>query len=817
MRPRSTRASEVGDRPDRTARQQKETRNSLHGCWLGCALLLFFFGRLLCGSLELSKTADESSHIASGYTVLARQLDGVWTVPLRGHPLLVDAWLALPVYAGQPDIPLEALQGWRTNYSQYVASFSAYLDQGRSALFVARVQVMLLATLLAATVWRWATDMWGQGAGWLALGVLVLDPSLLAHARLATNDVGLVTIGTLALYSAWRWMQHSTWQRALSTGALLACTMLAKGSGVLWAAAAGLMMLSVLVQPSQEDAGLAKRWLRLLAQVASAGLLSLFLLWASYGFEWGQVGDLQISLPAHTYWEGLLFHPNVVGQRWVYAFGLRTSGRWWWYFPLAFVIKNPLSLLIAVGVSLWANLIWLKRRQLWGLSLFPLLYVAAAMVVGLNVGYRHMLPIHPFLYLTIAGGLTQLVKHLPAGPQRRARIVRVLVVAGLAWLGGWYVVSSVQIYPYEIAYFNELFGGPETAYRYLADSNLDWGQTDYVRDAYVQANPDTRVDPPTNKFNPEPGRYIVGASHLHGVGMADPYAYEWFRHQVPEQVIDYSLLVYDVPGCEIGWVAQCDQPRTPLNEGTIAEGIGREDARIVQFDCTRTWVYPGGGKDAGLFALHGDLVASHQLCLPNQIPCMPVLVDPFVARRLAQGRVYFEQEYGNRGVPFVLYEMPAHTLPFRAVAQGPVTYAAFPDTVPGALDLDRPLDDSILLEGQLAFLGAGVYRDAEMLDVETWWQGIGGPIARPFAVMGHLLTPEGQVIGQWDGLGISPLALGPGDIIVQRHRFLAPPAGETWLRTGVYWTDTMQRWSVDDERSSHELSVDMLLIRLKVE
>ena len=165
----------------------------------------------------------------------------------------------------------------------------------------------------------------------------------------------------------------------------------------------------------------------------------------------------------------------------------------------------------------------------------------------------------------------------------------------------------------------------------------------------------------------------------------------------------------------------------------------------------------------------------------------------------------------------VLYEMPARTLPFRAVAQGPVTYAAFPDTVPDALDLDRPLDDPILLEGQLAFLGAGVYRDAEMLDVETWWRVIDGPIARPFAVMGHLLTPEGQVIGQWDGLGISPLALGTGDIIVQRHRFLAPPAGETWLRTGVYWTDTMQRWSVEDERSSHKVSVDMLLIRLKIE
>lgn len=811
------RTSEAGDRPSRTARQKHETRASLQGCWLGCALLLFFFGRLLFGSLALSRTADEASHIASGYAAVARGLDGVWTVPLRGHPPLVDAWLAMPVYAGQPDLPLEALEGWKTDYTRYRTSFSTHLDQPRSALFVARVQVMLLATLLAATVCRWASDLWGQWAGLLALGVLVLDPSLLAHARLATNDVGLVAIGTLALYSAWRWIRRPTWRRALGTGVLLTCAMLAKFSGVLWYATAGLMMLYVLVQPPYRRSGLVGRQLHLLAQAVSTGILSLFLLWAAHGFVWGRVGNLGLPLPAHIYWEGLLFHPNVVGQRWVYALGQRTSGRWWWYFPLTFLIKNPLPLLIALGVGLWGVFNWFRHSRSGILVLFPLLYSAAAAVAGLNVGYRHMLPIHPFIYLTIAGGLTQLVQRLPSGPKWRASMIRQLVVMGLGLLGGWYLVSSIRIYPYEIAYFNELFGGPETAYRYLVDSNLDWGQTDHVRDAYVRANPDTRVDPPLNKFHPEPGRYIVGASHLHGVGMADPYAYEWFRHRMPEQVIDYSLLVYDAPHREVGWVVQCVQPRTPLNEDTIAEGIGREDARTVQFDCTQTWIYPGEGKDVGLYALHGDLVASHRLCMPAQIPCVPVLDDPFVARRLVQGRVCFEQEYGNRGVPFVLYEMPADTLPFQAAKQGAVTYAASTEVAPDALNPEDALDGPVLLEGRLAFLYADSCHDGDELEVETWWRVLAGPIDRPFAVMGHLLTPGGQVIGQWDGLGISPLALHRGDIIVQRHRFPAPSARETWLRTGAYWTDTMQRWSVEDEQSSHKSSADMLLTRLKIE
>jgi hypothetical protein len=118
-------------------------------------------------------------------------------------------------------------------------------------------------------------------------------------------------------------------------------------------------------------------------------------------------------------------------------------------------------------------------------------------------------------------------------------------------------------------------------------------------------------------------------------------------------------------------------------------------------------------------------------------------------------------------------------------------------------------------------LGVDAYRDGEMLDVETWWRVTDGPIARPFAIMGHLLTPQGQVIGQWDGLGISPLSLATGDVVVQRHRFTAPPAthlsDETWLRTGVYWADTQQRWTVSNGRPSRASPADVLLIRLEIE
>ena len=38
------------------------------------------------------------------------------------------------------------------------------------------------------------------------------------------------------------------------------------------------------------------------------------------------------------------------------------------------------------------------------------------------------------------------------------------------------IASSLSVYPHQLAYFNELAGGPETGYEHLLGSNLDWGQ-----------------------------------------------------------------------------------------------------------------------------------------------------------------------------------------------------------------------------------------------------------------------------------------------------------------------------------------------------
>lgn len=48
----------------------------------------------------------------------------------------------------------------------------------------------------------------------------------------------------------------------------------------------------------------------------------------------------------------------------------------------------------------------------------------------------------------------------------------ILVTGALLWTLG----STLRVYPHQLAYFNELAGGPENGSRHLLGSNLEWGQ-----------------------------------------------------------------------------------------------------------------------------------------------------------------------------------------------------------------------------------------------------------------------------------------------------------------------------------------------------
>jgi hypothetical protein len=105
------------------------------------------------------------------------------------------------------------------------------------------------------------------------------------------------------------------------------------------------------------------------------------------------------------------------------------------------------------------------------------LYWTSAIASGVNIGYRHLLPVVPPTIILIGATGDAISRALRSGDSivgrsRRAMVGAAAVVGLLIWHAG----ESLRIAPHYLAYFNPIAGGPQHAYRHLVDSSLDWGQ-----------------------------------------------------------------------------------------------------------------------------------------------------------------------------------------------------------------------------------------------------------------------------------------------------------------------------------------------------
>jgi hypothetical protein len=93
-----------------------------------------------------------------------------------------------------------------------------------------------------------------------------------------------------------------------------------------------------------------------------------------------------------------------------------------------------------------------------------LVFFCLAVSSGMNIGFRHLLPIYPFLFVWLGGCVGVLWASRSS-----------LKKAGVFLLGLWLGWGALSNYPDYLAYFNEVTE-PADRYKVLADSNLDWGQ-----------------------------------------------------------------------------------------------------------------------------------------------------------------------------------------------------------------------------------------------------------------------------------------------------------------------------------------------------
>lgn len=449
--------------------------------------VLLYFALQLPSLIRRSATYDEPIHLTAGYLALTQRDYRLETT----HPPLLRLWAALPLLARPGPAPdTAALSQWPE--AEWHARAYALADDflyGRSGadvwLNLARGMTLSLGALLGILVFAWAREWLGFGPAVAALGLYLVCPNLAAHAALVTTDFGVTCFFFGAAYFLWRTLRMWTGANLAGLALFTGLAAASKYSAVLLGPAV-LLVLTVAVARGDTSARRAAGIALLLGVSAWAAL------WAVYGFRYASatgfaapLAELQAQMP----WVGRVLawvdSHRLLPAAYTHGFGLSLTSAakipaylageysptgWWYYFPVAMLIKTPMALLLpamagAVIVA-WRGISG-RERLGFCVLLPPAVYLAVAMTSEINLGLRHVLPVYPFLVVVAAVALAAVWR---ADWSMRTRgwvlgSVAASAVLGLAWS-----------YPSRLTFFNVLVGGPGKGSHYLVDSNLDWGQ-----------------------------------------------------------------------------------------------------------------------------------------------------------------------------------------------------------------------------------------------------------------------------------------------------------------------------------------------------
>jgi hypothetical protein len=559
------------------------------------SLLLVLFLQLAFSVHRNSITWDEDDHIFAGYMSWKHADFGL----NPEHPPLVKLVAAIPLLNMPLTLPVVQDRSFKTEAFHDGKDF-LFKNDADTMLFRARMAVSFFTLLLALLVFLAAQEMFGTGAGFIALTLLVFDPNLLAHGAVVTTDAGLSCFMFGAVYAFYRYVKVPSAWRLIVTGLATGLALTAKHTGILVFPMLLLLAVSEVVRsgrasetPDGMRASPAKRARQLALALVAISAIAITILWSAYGFRYqARAEGRQLNPPLSEYVQWLSrphevrllqtvarFH--LLPESYIYGLAdVRLMSDFytsfllgkvyphgvWFYFPVAFVIKSSLSFLLLLLITIWA--IAARRLTAWREIIFltipPVFHLAIAMSAGMNIGVRHILPMYLFLSVLIGGAAWSLIQ--------RNRKWTYVVVALLIFQA----VSTSRAYPAYITYANELWGGPLHVHELLSDSNSDWGQQlhdvrryldqhnikdcwfiyfdEGVVDASYYKIPCRQLptmdslwmDEPLNAPPAIDGTVLVSAGDLSGfefgAGPLNPY--EQFKSLRPIAAIDYGVFVY---------------------------------------------------------------------------------------------------------------------------------------------------------------------------------------------------------------------------------------------------------------------------------
>lgn len=560
-----------------------------------------------------SQTIDEAVHIASGVSYWQT---GDFRMNPEHPPLIkLIATVPLAVLGAQSFTDNHLWATWNQwEYADYFLYHNTFSVQ--TMLIMSRVPIMLLSIALGWWIFRASSSLFGKWGGVFSVGMYAFDPNIIAHSRYVTTDLGFTAFAFLSVFRLTKLLRRPSVTNALLFGLSFFAMAMSKFSSELLIIL--LIIVLVVVRRIYPDIetlrwNKIKRWLAISIPTMAIAAFALYgfdmrkpaddprinqlysqrLIFLGSNdpsalpplerFVITRLGDRGQSIgkslerlghariPMYSLVRGAItvIGHNIGGQA-SYVLGHYGDRGWWYYFPLAIAVKTPLPTIIAfISVVVFGCAWWMRsskktprvvdrlRRLPFELVLYtvlPLLFLLFSVGSRLNLGWRHMMPLYPFIFVLL-GSLTLIRSN-------RFRLLAILVPIALTVN---MMIIQIGVFPNELGYFNALVGGSTNGPRYLLDSNLDWGQdlpklASYVRNNNIESLPfayygratvttyvpQARQLPSTEELreNTDIPQGIVAISI--GELFRSDNKYSWLHDRQPYRVIGSSIYLYHI-------------------------------------------------------------------------------------------------------------------------------------------------------------------------------------------------------------------------------------------------------------------------------
>ncbi|MFH0732486.1 MAG: glycosyltransferase family 39 protein [Candidatus Omnitrophota bacterium] len=540
-------------------------------------LLLVVFAGLAITSIwpdRESPTCDEiAHHVPVGYVLLSKRDFKMDT----SHPPLSRYLVALPLKLFMKlNMPDDKAQWRRPDRAQFGRDFFyKYNNQPHMMIFLSRLAIIAVGLLCGLMLFIWIKALYDEKAALFGLFLYAFSPNILAHTSLATTDMTATCFMLLSVCTFWFFLKNMSFKNIIFAGISLGLAQLSKYTAILLYPV--FVLIFVLEPPVIEKANIKRAISKLLIMFT----VSVVVLWAGYAFDcspilkdamrleekisvahsvvgkifpflaqrpnsWLDNFLLNMPFPSGAHLLGVLgVFGHVYQGHGTYFLGQELTHGNIFYFIVAFLIKTTIPVIIFFCAGAFTAIRQGITRKERFLFIIIIIFFLAASFSRLQLGIRYILPLYPLFFVICAKNVKPLFN----------KITKIPVI----FLMAWHVFSCLCIWPNYLSYFNEFIGGPKNGYKFLGDSNIDWGQDLPALAKYLKENNIENIklyyfgvaDPHSYGINyedtsegelarPEKTVYAISTRYIDTV--------QWAANVTPVARAGYSIYIYMILG-----------------------------------------------------------------------------------------------------------------------------------------------------------------------------------------------------------------------------------------------------------------------------